>query len=97
MPTRKAIVTVRKIQLAFLIKAGDAESVRAGRLFERRPITCCEEADAEFFSHFPEKQLHAFLFSKQVLKMCIHVEAVQLKSGRNRKWKSESAVDAERP
>ena len=84
MPTRKAIVTVRKIQLAFLIKAGDAESVRAGRLFERRPITCCEEADAEFFSHFPDKQLHAFLYSKQVLKVCIHVQEVELKTRRKK-------------
>ena len=85
MPTRKAIVTVRKIQLSFLIKAGDAESARAGKLFERRPITCREQADAEFFSHLPDNQLHAFLDIKQTMKICIHVEAVQLKSGRNRK------------
>ena len=85
MPTRKAIVTVRKIQLAFLIKADDAESVRAGRLFERRPITCCEAADAEFFSHFPDKQLHAFLYSKQTMKICIHVEEVELRSRRKHK------------
>ena len=85
MPNRKAIVTARKVQLAFLIKAGDTEAVQAGKLYAGRPITSREQADAEFFAHLPDKQLHAFLFSKQVLKMCIHVEAVQLKSGRNRK------------
>ncbi len=82
MPTHKAIVTVRKIQLAFLIKAGDAESVRAGKLFERRPITCREQADAEFFSHLPDNQLHAFLDIKQTMKICIHVETVELGSRR---------------
>lgn len=85
MPTRKAIVTVRKLQLAFLIKAGDTEAVQAGKLFEGRPITCREQEDAEFFSHFPDNQLHAFLHSKQVLKICIHVETVELRSRRNRK------------
>ena len=79
MPMRKAIVTVRKIQLAFLIKAGDAESVRAGKLFERRPITCCEAADAKFLAHLSDAQLHGFLYCKQVLKMRIHVEAIQSK------------------
>ena len=84
MPTRKAIVTVRKIQLAFLIKAGDAESARAGKLFEGRPITCREQADAEFLAQFPEEQLQAFLYSKQVLKVCIHVQEVELKTRRKK-------------
>ena len=85
MPTRKAIVTVRKVQLAFLIKAGDAESVQAGKLFKGRPITSREQADAEFFSHLRDEQLHAFLYSKQVLKICIHVEEVELGSRRKHK------------
>ena len=85
MPTRKAIVTVRKIQLAFLIKAGDAESARAGKLFEGRPITSREQADAEFFAHLPDNQLHSFLYIKQTMKIGIHVETVELRSRRNRK------------
>ena len=85
MPTRKAIVTVRKVQLAFLIKAGDADSARAGKLFEGHPITSREQADAEFFSHLPDNQLHAFLYSKQTMKICIHVETVELGSRRKRK------------
>ena len=85
MPKRKAIVTARKVQLAFLIKAGDTESTRAGKLFKGRAITSREQADAEFFSHFPDNQLHAFLYSKQVMKMCIHVESVELNSRRKRK------------
>ena len=84
MPTRKAIVTVRKVQLAFLIKAGDAESARAGKLFEGCPITSREQADAEFFAHLPDNQLHAFLYSKQVLKICIHVQEVHLKTKRKK-------------
>ncbi len=84
MPKRKAIVTVQKIQLAFLIKAGDAESARAGKLFEGRPITCREQADAEFFAHLPDNPLHAFLYSKQVLKVCIHVQEVELKTRRKK-------------
>ena len=85
MPKRKAIVTARKVQLAFLIKAGNAEAAQAGKLFKGRAITSREQADAEFFSHFPDNQLHAFLYSKQVLKICIHVETVELRSRRNRK------------
>ena len=85
MPKRKAIVTIRKVQLAFLIKAGDAESVQAGKLFEARPITCREQADAEFFAHLPDNQLHAFLDIKQTMKICIHVETVELRSRKNRK------------
>ena len=85
MPKRKAIVTVRKLQLAFLIKAGDAVAAQAGKLFEGRPITSREQADAEFLSHLPDNQLHAFLYSKQTLKICIHVEEVELRPRRNRK------------
>ena len=85
MPKRKAIVTARKVQLAFLIKAGNAEAAQAGKLFEGREVTSREQADAEFFSHFPDNQLHAFLYSKQVMKMCIHVESVELNSRRKRK------------
>ena len=85
MPTRKAIVTVRKIQLAFLIKAGDAESARAGKLFEGRPITSRDQSDAEFFAHLPDNQLHSFLYIKQTMKIGIHVETVELRSRRNRK------------
>ena len=84
MPTRKATVTVRKLQLAFLIKAGDAESARAGKLFEERPITCREQADAEFLAQFPEEQLHAFLYSKQVMKTRILVKEVHLKTRRQK-------------
>ena len=83
MPTRKAIVTVRKVQLAFLIKAGDTEAVQAGKLFEGRPITSREQADAEFFAQFVGEELHRFLYSKLVMKMRIRVEVVQLKSRRN--------------
>ena len=83
MPIRKAIVTVRKIQLAFLIKAGDAEAVQAGKLFEGRPITSREQADAEFFAQFDEEELHRFLYSRQVMKTRIHVEVVQHNSRRN--------------
>ena len=85
MPKRKAIVTERKILLAFLIKAGDAEAVQAGKLFEGRPITSREQADAEFFAQFVGEELHRFLYSKLVMKMHIHVEVVQLKNQRNRK------------
>ena len=85
MPKRKAIVTARKVQLAFLIKAGDAKAAQAGKLFEGRPITCREQADAEFFSHLPDNQLHAFLDIKQTMKICIHVETVELRSRGNRK------------
>ena len=85
MPKRKAIVTARKVQLAFLIKAGDAEAVQAGKLFEGRPITSREQADAEFFAHLPDNQLHAFLDIKQTMKICIHVETVELRLRRNRK------------
>ena len=85
MPKRKAIVTARKVQLAFLIKAGDAEAVQAGKLFEGRPITSREQADAEFFAHLPDNQLHAFLYSKQTMKICIHVEEVELGSRRKHK------------
>ena len=84
MPIRKAIVTVRKVQLAFLIKAGDAESARAGKLFEGRPITSREQADAEFLAQFPEEQLHAFLYSKQVMKTRILVKEVHLKTRRSK-------------
>ena len=66
MPKRKAIVTERKILLAFLIKAGDAEAVQAGKLFEGRPITSREQADAEFFAQFVGEELHRFLYSKLV-------------------------------
>ncbi len=85
MPKRKAIVTARKVQLAFLIKAGDAESVRAGKLFEGRPITSREQADAEFFAQFDEEELHRFLYSRQVMKTRIHVEEVELRSRRKHK------------
>ena len=85
MPTRKAIVTERKILLAFLIKAGDTEAVQAGKLFEGRPVTSREQVDAEFFAQFDGEELHRFLFSKQVMKMRIRVEVVQLKKRRNRK------------
>ena len=85
MPKRKAIVTARKVQLAFLIKAGDAEAAQAGKIFEGRPITSHEQADAEFFSHLPDNQLHAFLDIKQTKKICIHVEEVELGSRRKRK------------
>ena len=84
MPKRKAIVTARKIQLAFLIKAGDAEAAQAGKLFEERPITSREQADAEFFSHLPDNQLHAFLDIKQTMKICIHVQEVHLKTRRKK-------------
>ena len=83
MPTRKAIVTERKILLAFLIKAGDAEAVQEGKLFEGRPITSREQADAEFFAQFDDEELHRFLYSKQVMKVRIRVEVVQLKSRRS--------------
>ena len=85
MPKRKAIVTERKILLAFLIKAGDAEAVQAGKPFEGRPITSREQADAEFFAQFVGEELHRFLFGKLVMKMRIRVEVVQLKSRRNSK------------
>ena len=85
MPNRKAIVTVRKLQLAFLIKAGDTEAVQAGKLFEGRPITSREQADAEFFAQFVGEELHRFLYSKLVMKMRIRVDVVQLKSRRNSK------------
>ena len=85
MPNRKAIVTARKVQLAFLIKAGDTEAVQAGKLYDGRPITSREQADAEFFAHLPDNQLHAFLYIKQTRKICIHVEAVELNSRRKRK------------
>ena len=85
MPNRKAIVTARKVQLAFLIKAGDTEAVQAGKLYDGRPITSREQADAEFFAHLPDNQLHAFLYIKQTRKICIHVETVELRSRRNRK------------
>ena len=96
MPTRKAIVTVRKIQLAFLIKAGDAESARAGKLFEGRPITCREQADAEFLAQFPEEQLQAFLYSKQVLKVCIHVQEINLKT-RRKQMSTNAAIGLTMP
>ena len=85
MPNRKAIVTARKVQRAFLIKAGDTEAVQAGKLYAGRPITSREQADAEFFAHLPDNQLHAFLYIKQTRKICIHIETVELRSRRKRK------------
>ena len=96
MPTRKAIVTVRKLQLAFLIKAGDTEAVQAGKLFDERPITSREQADAEFLAQLPDNQLQAFLYSKQVLKVCIHVQEVHLKT-RRKKMSTNAAIGLTMP
>ena len=76
MPMYKITVTERKIQLAFLIKTGDTEAAQAGKLFERRPITRREQEDAEFLAQLEGKQLHHFLYSKQVLHLGIKVVLV---------------------
>ena len=76
MPMLQIIVTERKIQLAFLIKAGDTEAAQAGKLFERRPITCREQKDAEILAQLEEDELHRFLYSKQVLHLGVKVVLV---------------------